>query len=167
MNFVYHHFGCAWPCISNEYLYTISIRLWVGGEVGFLQADKAIFSCKLIVSIWLCVGRYAQSTENNNFGILRMKLNFCQEINKDFFKLILSSQVCVCVARNAQITQNNKSVMSLQHLKKEMSDEVDFLHPYKHKVSYKLALYFLMGTGNHSKSFQNSNFAMSLQCYKK
>ena len=37
----------------------------------------------------------------------------------------------MCVARHAQITQNNKFAISLQYLKKEVSDEVDFLHADK------------------------------------
>ena len=32
------------------------------------------------------------------------------------------------MARYVQITQNNKFDISLQNLKKEVSDEVDFLH---------------------------------------
>ena len=37
------------------------------------------------------------------------------------------------VARRAQIIQNNNSAISLQHVKKEVSDEVDFLHADKHE----------------------------------
>ena len=37
------------------------------------------------------------------------------------------------MARHAQITQNNKFAISLQYLKKEVSDEVDFLHADKHE----------------------------------
>ena len=36
------------------------------------------------------------------------------------------------MARHAQITPNNQSVISLQYLKKEVSDEVDFFHADKH-----------------------------------
>ena len=50
---------------------------------------------------------------------------------KDFFKLILSFSVCV--AKHVQITQNNNFAISLQYLKTEVSDEVDFLHPDKHE----------------------------------
>ena len=32
------------------------------------------------------------------------------------------------MARHAQITQNDKFAISLQYLKKELTDEVDFLH---------------------------------------
>ena len=34
----------------------------------------------------------------------------------------------MCAARHGQITQNNKFSISLQYLKKEVSDEVDILH---------------------------------------
>ena len=38
------------------------------------------------------------------------------------------------MARHAQITQNNnKSAISLQHVKKVVSDAVDFLHADKHE----------------------------------
>ena len=61
-----------------------------------------------------------------------MKLLFYMLINiKDFFKLILSFSVCV--TKHAQITQNNKFAISLQYVKKEVSDEVDFLHADKHE----------------------------------
>ena len=61
-----------------------------------------------------------------------MKLLFYMLINiKDFFKLILSFSVCV--TKHAQVTQNNKFAISLQYVKKEVSDEVDFLHADKHE----------------------------------
>ena len=37
------------------------------------------------------------------------------------------------MARHAQITQNNNFSLSLQYLKKEVSDEVDFLHADKNE----------------------------------
>ena len=37
------------------------------------------------------------------------------------------------MARYAQITQNNKFAISLQHVKKEVSDAVDFLDLHKHE----------------------------------
>ena len=69
----------------------------------------------------------------------------------------------MCEARHAQITQNNKFVISLQHLKNKVSDEVDFLHVDKHqsllqvdcktlgiKVSYKVIVSLLVGMIKHS-----------------
>ena len=70
--------------------------------------------------------------------------------------------------------------MSLQYLKKEVRDEVDFLHVDKHKnflqvhfsalgikVSYKVILLLLMGMMKHSQSTQSNKFAISLQYLKK
>ena len=37
------------------------------------------------------------------------------------------------VARHVLIIKNNKFAISLQYLKKEVSDEVDFLHADEHK----------------------------------
>ena len=37
------------------------------------------------------------------------------------------------MAKHAPITQNNKFVISVQYLKKEASDEVDFLHADNHE----------------------------------
>ena len=65
-----------------------------------------------------------------------------------------------CVARHAQITQNNKFAISLQYLKKEMSDEIEFLHADKHESLHKLILWFLMGMIKHSQSSK----ILSLQC---
>ena len=59
---------------------------------------KIVF-CKLILSIWVCVTRYAQSTQNERFEYLcnisrkvwNMKLTFCLQINtKVFYKFMLS-----------------------------------------------------------------------------
>ena len=40
----------------------------------------------------------------------------------------------MCVAKLAQIIQNNKLPISFHCLKKEVSDEVDFLHADKHEI---------------------------------
>ena len=71
------------------------------------------------------------------------------------------------MARHAQITQNNKFAISLQYLKKELSDEVDFLHADKHESLLQIDSMILMGMVKHSQSFQKSKFAMSLQYLKK
>ena len=48
-----------------------------------------------------------------------------------------------------------------------MSDAVDFLHADKHESLLQIdTKTFLMGMANHSQSFQNSKFAMSLQYLK-
>ena len=54
-----------------------------------------------------------------------MKLIFCIQINiKVSYKLI--QLILVGMIRHAQITENNKFAKSLQYLKKEVSDEVEF-----------------------------------------
>ena len=68
---------------------------------------------------------------------------------------------------HAQITQNNKFAISLQYLKKELSDEVDFLHADNHESLLKIDSIILIGIIKHSQSFQNGKFAMSLQYLKK
>ena len=45
------------------------------------------------------------------------------------------------MARHAQIAQNNKFAISLQYLKKEVSDEADFLHADKHESSLHAEYY--------------------------
>ena len=42
------------------------------------------------------------------------------------------------VARHAHITQNNKVAISLQYIKKEVSDEIDFSHIDKHESSLQI-----------------------------
>ena len=71
------------------------------------------------------------------------------------------------MARYAQFTQNKKSAISLQYLKKELSDEVDFLHADNHESLLQIDSIILMGIIKHSQSFQNGKFAMSLQYLKK
>ena len=70
------------------------------------------------------------------------------------------------VARDAQITHNNKFAISLQYLKKEVSDEVDFLHAVKHESLLQIDAMILMGMLKHSASSQNSKFPMSLYLKK-
>ena len=64
------------------------------------------------------------------------------------------------MARHAQITQNNKFAISLQYLKKEVSDEVDFLHADKHESFLQIDTMIFDGMVKHSQSSQTA----SLQC---
>ena len=88
-----------------------------------------------------------------------MKLIFHLQINgKGLFKLILS--FWVCVVRYAQITQNNKFAISLQYLKKAVSDEVDFFHAVEYETLIQPDTMILMGMVKHSQSSQIA----TLQC---
>ena len=73
-----------------------------------------------------------------------------------------------------------KHSQRFKNLKKEIRDEVDFLHEDKHqnllqvdfntlgiKVSYKVILSLLMGMIKHSQSSQINRFALFLQYFKK
>ena len=60
---------------------------------------------------------------------------FCMKINiKGFYKLTVS--FLLILASYAQSTQNNKFVISLQYLKKEGKDEVDFLRADKYQTFF-------------------------------
>ena len=67
----------------------------------------------------------------------------------------------MCVARHAQITQNKKFAISLQYLKKEVNDEVDFLHAGKHENLLQIDTMILMEMVKHFQSSQNSKFTIS------
>ena len=71
------------------------------------------------------------------------------------------------VARHAQITQNNKFAISLQYIKKKVSDEVDCLHADKHQSFLHIKTMILMGMVKHSQSSYNSKFVIFLQYLKK
>ena len=71
----------------------------------------------------------------------------------------------VIVARYAQITQDNKFAISLQYLKKELRDEVDFLHVDNYESLLQIDTMILIL--KHSERSQNSKFAMVLQYLKK
>ena len=48
-----------------------------------------------------------------------------------------------------------------------MNDKVEFLHADKHESLLQIDTMILMGMAKHSQSFQNSEFAMSLQYLQK
>ena len=89
----------------------------------------------------------------------RMKLIFYLQLNTEsFFKLILSFYVRV--ARHTCITQNNKFAFSLQYIKKEVSDQIDFPHVDKHESSLQIYIDIWWGWSNIPKVLKIS----SLQC---
>ena len=61
------------------------------------------------------------------------------------------------VASLAQITQSNNFTISLQYFKKEVIDEVDFLHPDKHESFLQIDTAIFDGVVKHFISSQNSN----------
>ena len=71
------------------------------------------------------------------------------------------------VPRHAQITQNKKFAISLQYLKREVSDEVHFLDLGKHENLLQIDAMILMKMVKHFQSSQNSKFTVSVQYLKK
>ena len=71
------------------------------------------------------------------------------------------------MARHDHNPQNNNFAISLQHLQKEVSDAVDFLHADKHESLLQIDTIILMEMVKYSRSSQNNKFAMSLQYLKK
>ena len=112
---------------------------------------------KLIVPLWVCIAwhvhRYLEQVYNI-FAMKKVKENVKDEV--DFLP--------------ADIRQmfQNKFAISLQYLKKEVSDEdKHFLHADKHESLLQIDTMILMGIVRHCQSSQNSKFAMSLQYLKK
>ena len=57
------------------------------------------------------------------------------------------------MAKHAQVTQNNKLAISLQYLKKEVSDEVDFLHAGKYENFLQIDTMIFDGDGQAFLTF--------------
>ena len=79
--------------------------------------------------------------------------------------LQIDTMILMGIVKHSQSSQNSKFAMSLQYLKKEVKDEVDFLHADKHqsflkvyfntlgiKVSYKVDIIIING---HDQAFSN------------
>ena len=68
---------------------------------------------------------------------------------------------------HTQITENNKFAISFQNIKKEVSDEVDFVHAEKRESFLQINTIILIGMVKNSQSSPNNNFPMFLQDLKK
>ena len=82
------------------YLCNIS-RKSMGDEVDFLPANKHESFYKMIVSLWVCVSRHAQSTQNSKFAISlqHLKQNVKDEVG--FFQADKRQsffQIDICVS---------------------------------------------------------------------
>ena len=88
-----------------------------------------------------------------NISMKNMELRwfFCLQINtKVFCKVIV---FWVCVTRLAQGTRNNKFAISLQYLKKNGKNEVDFLLVDKHQRFLEIAAIILGVCGQACPSY--------------
>ena len=129
-----------------------------------LQINPNVFY-KLILSVWVCTAIHSQSTWNNKFTT---SLQYLKESKKDEVDFCLqlfkvSSKwyyLFRCVGPGMPKLPKIKRLLFLyQYLKKEVNDEVHFLHAGKHE-NYKLILWFWWRWSSISKV---SKIA-SLQC---
>ena len=92
-----------------------------------------------------------------------------QTRRKAFYKI--DTMILMGIVKHLQSSQNSKFTMSLRYLKKEVRDEVDFLHVDKHqsflqldfntlgiKDTYKVILSLLLGMIKHCQSTQSNRF---------
>ena len=136
------------PQIS-AYLCNISRKAREMKSMFCLQVNTKVFY-KLIVSLWVCIVRHVQSTQNNKFTI---SLQYLKEIIKDevdflsadkrqrFFKVILSLYACVWpgMAKLPKIT----SLLFLWNIfRKKWVMKLIFWMQISIKACYKLILWF-------------------------
>ena len=112
--------------LQDSWKSSILRNKWMMNCIFDLQINIEVFY-KLVLSFWVCVGKQAQSTQNNlaylrNISKKRVEWSwyFDRWKAKVFYKLIVSH------GRHAQSTQNDKFSRSLQYLKKNVKDEVVF-----------------------------------------
>ena len=146
-----------WLCVTRHaesnknkfaYLCNISIKVWGMKLIFCLQIEIKVF-CKITVSFWVCVTRNAQSTQNNRFTLSLQYVNVKENVKDeaDFLlidkrcRFLQSDTVILCVWQASHITQNNKFAITLQQLKKEVSD---FLHADKHESFIQVDIMILM-----------------------
>ena len=118
-------------------------------------------SCKSILwdtMVLIGMVKHSQSSPNSKFSMSlqylkqKVKVDFLYTDKhhswfntlgiKVFVKLILS--LLMYLVKHSQSTQSDKFATSSQCPKKEVKDEVHFLHADKHQSFYKLPLSFLM-----------------------
>ena len=129
------HYGpkCCQPMKLQVSLKCNISKKWMNFIFG-IQINIQVFY-KLILPFWLRITWHAQSTQNKFVYLCSYLMLFpekhavwnwffaCKK-PKMFYKLIVS--LWVYLARHAQSTQNNKFSISLQYLKENVKDKVDF-----------------------------------------
>ena len=93
--------------------------------------------------------------------------------------LQIDTMILMEMLKHFQSSQNSKFTMSVQYLKKEVRDKVDFLHADKYqsglvdfstlgtKVGYKVILWVLISMMKHFQITQRNNFANLCNISKK
>ena len=111
-----------------------------GVDFSLLIIVKLFF--KVILSFFMCVTRHAQITQNKKLAIFVQYLK--REVNdkvdflhagkhENFLQIDTMISLEMEMVKHFHSYQNNKFIMSVQYLKKVVSDEVDFLHADKHQ----------------------------------
>ena len=135
-------YGLKWcqPIKLQDSLRCNNLRKkWMMKFIFCMQTNiKVIY--KIIVSLWVCVARHAQRTENNKFTRYSQYLKENVKDEVDFLSIdkcrrfLQSETIILHVCGQAwQNYQNNKFAISLRHVKKEMGDVVEFLQRDKHE----------------------------------
>ena len=104
--------------------------------------------------------KHSQSSQNSRFAIflqylkkeVRSEVDFLHaDKHQSFLSIKVSYKVILSllmdIVKHSQSTQSNKFAIFLQYLKKDVWDEVHFLHADKHQSVYKLAMSFFDGSG--------------------
>ena len=98
----------------------------------------------------------------------KLKLIFCLQINikgDNIIDIILTYYHTI--TDTIILGVYGKYAVSWQYFKKELSDEVDFLHTEKHAIFLQINTMTLFGMVTHSQTFKNSKFVLSLQYFRK
>ena len=98
----------------------------------------------------------------------RLKLIFCLQINikgDNIIDIILTYYHTII--DTIILGVYGKYAVSWQYFKKELSDEVDFLHTEKHAIFLQINTMTLFRMVTHSQTFKNSKFVLSLQYLRK
>ena len=147
-------------------------------EVDFLPADiRQMFpqNDTIILGVWPGMPKLPKISLLFLCNILRKKwvmkasIFGLQTSRKAFYKI--DTMILMGIVKHLQSSQNSKFTMSLRYLKKEVRDEVDFLHVDKHqsflqldfntlgiKDTYKVILSLLLGMIKHCQSTQSNRF---------
>ena len=137
----------------------ISQEKWMMKCIFGMQINIEVFY-KLVLSFWVCVTSMPKVPKIRSFHIFAISpekhglwnWSFCLQINtKMFYKVIVS--LWVWIVRHVQSTQNNKFTISLEYLKKNVKDEVDFLPADKHQIFLQIGTIILGVCGQACPSY--------------
>ena len=145
---------CCWP-IKLQYFSKCNISSWYCHfECLSLLLNAKVF-CKLIVSFCVCVVRHAKITQDNKFAIYLqyLKQNVKELVKHHRFLQIDTIILGVCGQTCPIYPKKNKFTFSLQYVKRELIDKVDFLHADKHESFLQTHCMIFDGNGQAFSKF--------------